>query len=338
MNFAKSTLASAPLVSVVIPVYNVEQYISQALNSVLKQSYQNLEVVVVDDESPDGSIDLIHREFNDPRLRIVRQANTGLAGARNTGIRESKGELIAFLDSDDAWSLDKLQQHVDVMQANPKCGISFSASEFIDEQGRHLGRFQAPLKKHGFEPKDIFCRNPIGNGSAPVIRKDILQMIAYPTGLHKSSAHVPGQYFDESLKQSEDVDCWTRIALITDTQFEFIDKPLTYYRLNNGGLSADVEKQFSTWMFLLRKLETYSPDFAAEYGPVAKAFQYRYLARRCLLQGRAKDALVLMVRAFQTRPVALLTEFRKTIETLGLGLLLVALPQALQLRILNRLI
>lgn len=334
IDYVKST----PLVSVVMPVYNVEQYIEEALASVLAQTYLHLEIIVIDDQSPDQSINLIKQKFNDPRIRVIQQENRGLAGARNTGIRHARGEYIAFLDSDDFWRADKIEQHMRLMRANPNCGVSFCSSLFVDQNSQSLKRFQTPKKKAGYQAKDIFCRNPIGNGSVPVIRKGVLEQIGFTTDNKIDNGTPYIQYFDESLRQSEDVDCWTRIALLTGTQFQYIDKALTNYRLNNEGLSADVDKQFETWSALLIKLEGYAPGFAKQYGPIAKAFQYRYLARRCVFQGQGKLAVRLMWKAFKTSPMALMQESRKTIETSVASLGLAIMPQNLQRKLIERMI
>jgi hypothetical protein len=170
----------------------------------------------------------------------------------------------------------------------------------------------------------------------PVIRLEILQKIGFETR-DKTEDGVPyTQYFDESLRQSEDVDCWTRIAILTETDFYYIDQPLTNYRLNNDGLSANVEKQFETWMHLLNKLEQYAPEFAAQYGAVAKAFQYRYLARRSIFQGQANNAVKFMWLAFKTKPIALLSEFSKTLETTVAGLVLMCLSSENQKKLVER--
>ncbi|MBT8116014.1 MAG: glycosyltransferase family 2 protein, partial [Arenicella sp.] len=300
------------------------------------QTYHNLEVIVVDDQSPDKSIALVEKlvaRTQETRVRIVRQQNRGLAGARNTGIRAATGDFVAFLDSDDFWQEDKIEQHLKLMQAQPECGVSFCSSLFVDEQGQSLERLQAPARKHNFDAGTIFCRNPIGNGSVPVIRRDVLEQVAFK---EKGKDYV--QYFDESLRQSEDVECWTRISIISGTEFAYIDQPLTNYRLNSGGLSADVDKQFETWSRVLLKLRQYAPEFAEHYGPLAKTFQYRYLARRCVFQGQGNYALQLMWRAFKTRPLALFTEFRKTLETLAASLLMSCLPHSWQLKLVEKLV
>jgi len=328
----------SPLVSVVIPVYNVEDYIVEALSSVTAQSYQNLEILIVDDESPDNSISLVQQQFDDPRIKIIRQKNRGLAGARNTGIRHASGTFIAFLDSDDSWTKDKIEKHIQIMLEQPNYGVSFSSSLFIDEQSQSLNKIQAPYKKSDYQAADIFCRNPVGNGSAPVIRKGILEQICFFDDNKQEDGIAYSQYFNESLRQSEDIDCWTRIAILTATDFYYIDEPLTNYRLIHTSLSADVDKQFSTWLIFLNHLETYAPDFAKQYGPKAKAFQYRYLARRSLFQGNAKNTLVFMGLAFKTKPTAMLFEFRKTLETLGAGLVLCLFPSKTQLSIVRKLL
>jgi len=294
-----------PLVSVVIPVYNVEQYIQEALDSVLAQSYQNLEILIIDDGSPDKSISIIKQNYRDPRIRIIRQDNRGLAGARNTGIRNAKGCYVAFLDSDDFWQANKIELHLEVMRKNPNCGVSFCSSSFVNENSQFIGRLQAPSKKCDYQAKDIFCRNPIGNGSVPVIRKSVLEQIAF-NGDEKIE-YV--QYFDEGLRQSEDVDCWTRIAILTGTDFHYIDRPL---------------------------IEGYAPGFAQKYGPSAKAFQYRYLARRSVFQGQAKHALQFMWLAFRTKPLPLIRDFKRTVETTIASLALSFLSTKVQKKLLER--
>ncbi|MFT6047580.1 MAG: glycosyltransferase involved in cell wall biosynthesis [Arenicella sp.] len=311
---------NSPLVSVVIPVYNVEHFIKTCLDSVLAQSYENLEVLVVDDGSPDQSIPIVE-QYNDQRLRIIRQENRGLASARNTGIREARGDFIALLDSDDFWSADKIQKHVAVMLANPKCGLSFSASMFVDENGKSLNRLQEPYNKEDFNSPQIFCRNPIGNGSVPMIARSVFDQIAY-----KSAGVQHLQYFDESLRQSEDIDCWTRITLQTETEFHYIDKPLTFYRLNSGGLSANVDRQFEAWERVLAKVTYLAPEFAKKYGRIAKAYQYRYLARRLILEANTFKACRFIGKALITSPMIIIKEPKRTLTTLVASLGLSLLP------------
>ena len=130
--------SNQPIFSVIIPMYNVAKYLRQCLDSVLAQTFENFEVVCVDDGSPDHSVDIVET-YDDARIRIVRQENMGLAAARNTGINASRGLFLALLDADDYWHPEKLSRHYAHFQANPQLGISYSASAFIDESGAELG-------------------------------------------------------------------------------------------------------------------------------------------------------------------------------------------------------
>ncbi len=265
-------------VSVVMPVYNVEKFVAQAIRSVLAQSHQDFELIIVDDCSPDGSMDICRR-FLDPRIRLLsHRRNRGLAGARNTGVRHARGDLVAFLDSDDLWHPDKLRQHVDHLRDNPQVGLSFSRSEFINEAGVSLGCYQMPRLKD-ISPACLLARNPVGNGSAPVLRREVLDAIAFAADFE---GEPEIRYFDSSLRQSEDIECWLRIALTTQWQIEGIPAPLTCYRLNSGGLSASIFKQLQSWERMLENTRRYAPGFIAAHARLARAYQLRYLARQAI--------------------------------------------------------
>ena len=123
------------MISVVIPLYNKEALIGRTLESVLAQSYRDFEVVVVDDGSRDGSAAVVE-SFDDPRIRLIRQANTGVSAARNRGIAEARGEFIALLDADDIWRENYLQTQFELTQKYPQCDVFATGYEFIDEFGK----------------------------------------------------------------------------------------------------------------------------------------------------------------------------------------------------------
>ena len=326
-----------PRVSVVMPVYNVQAYILAAVDSVLAQTFMNFELIIIDDASPDDSIECIrHRIECDSRIRLISQTNRGLAGARNTGIRLARGEFVAFLDSDDLWHPDKLRRHVEFMQLNPNVGVSFSTSQFINEGGRVLSKIQRPVVKSSYSARDVFCRNPIGNGSAPVIRRGVLQQLAFQGRDKFGQEQDYWQFFNESLSQSEDIDCWTRIALITATDFSLIDEPLTFYRLNNAGLSADVVSQYETWLQFIDALALLAPEFVKRHASAAKAFQCRYIARRCIAQARGRQAFRWFCRALMHNPVALSSEIKRTSVTAIASIVMACLPKAGQRKLVER--
>jgi len=169
MSLSSTNLQTAPRVSVVMPVYNVEAYVAEAIQSVLAQTFTDFELIIVDDGGTDASL-AICRSFSDPRITIVSQRNRGLAGARNTGIAAARGEFVALLDSDDRWLPEKLMLHVIHLDNASAIGVSYAPSRFIDTAGKPLRIVQRP-KLHGVSAQDIFCRTPVGNGSAPVLRR-----------------------------------------------------------------------------------------------------------------------------------------------------------------------
>jgi glycosyltransferase involved in cell wall biosynthesis len=309
-------------VSVIIPVYNVEQYVAQTLESVLAQTYTNLEIIIVDDESPDRSIDVCRR-YTDPRIQIVQQKNRGLAGARNTGIRHATGDYIALLDSDDLWLPDKLQKQVAHLEASPQLGISFCRSAFIDDSGQPLGTYQMPRLKDITAPY-LMCRNPIGNGSAPLIRREVFDAIASTDDRYGTPETF---YFDDNFRQSEDIECWIRIVIQTGWKIEGLSEAMTLYRVNAGGLSANILKQLESWEQVIAKTRTYAPEIVGQWEHRARAYQLRYLARRAV---RLKDgvmAVKLTHRALRTNWQILWEEPQRTLITIAAAYLLFLLPK-----------
>ncbi len=311
-----------PKVSVVMPVYGVERFVGAAIESVLAQTFTEFELIVVDDLSPDNSINIC-RAFDDSRLRIVQHSeNRGLAGARNTGIREATGDYIALLDSDDLWAPDKLSLHVKHLDNNPDVGISFSRSAFIDEHGTPLNAYQMP-SLDPVDPGYYLCRNPIGNGSAPVVRRAVFDEIAFEDNLY---GDIEKFYFDDQFRQSEDIECWIRIAVTTDWKIAGLSEPLTLYRLNGGGLSANIPKQLATWEAVVEKTRGYAPELIQQWGGLARAFQLRYLARQAIRLKDGKMAVSMCHQSIACKPQILIREPARTLVTLGAAYLLFVLP------------
>jgi glycosyltransferase involved in cell wall biosynthesis len=303
------------LVSVVIPVYKVERYIAATIPSVLEQTYTNFELLIVNDGSPDRSVEIC-QQFTDNRIKIIHQENSGVCAARNTGIRNAKGEYVAFLDGDDLWLPEKLEKHVEHLENSPLVGMSFSRSAFIDEMGKPLGIYQMPKLKD-ITPALIICRNPIGNGSTPVIRKEALAAIKFQENC----------YFDEQLRHFEDVECWLRIALQTDWLIEGIPQPLTLYRVNSQGASTNFTKQIEDLEKVLEKTRSYAPDLIAQYGHAVKAYELRKLARWAVRLQAASTAVEMAHRALFNHWRILIEEPRRTLITLAAAYSLLLIPR-----------
>lgn len=315
-------------VSVIIPVYKVEKYVAATVQSVLNQTYQNFEILIIDDGSPDRSVEIC-QQFGDPRIKIVSQQNRGLPGARNTGIRNAQGEYLALLDADDIWLPEKLEKHVAHLESSPKVGISFSRSAFIDESGNYLGIYQMP-QLIGITPPLILCRNPISNGSAAVFRKEVFEAIKFQDNLYGS---LEDFYFDERLRKSKsdatDVECWLRIAITSNWQIEGIAEALTLYRVNSGGLSANFFDQVESLENVIEKTRSYAPQAIAAWENLARAYYLRYAARRAVTLRDAAMAVKLVHRALATNWRILLTEPRRTLVTLAAAYSLRLFPQSL---------
>ena len=308
-----------PTLSVIMPVYNVEQYVADAICSVLDQTYRDFELLIIDDGGSDASLEIC-RLFQDPRIKIVSQENCGLAGARNTGIRNAGGKYIAFIDSDDLWVPQKLSIHVAHLEARARVGVSYAASELIDEKNVPIGVIQSPKLDDVCAP-DVFLRNPVGNGSAPVIRRKALDAITFQDADGKLC------WFDESFRQSEDIECWMRIALQTKWEFAGVEGVLTRYRINEGGLSANIMRQFESWKRMCAKVEAIDPAFYEKWGGLSEAFQLRYLARRAARMRHGRTALWLSLRAVSCDLTMTLREPKKTLTTLAAAIALCAMPR-----------
>lgn len=305
-----------PKASIVVPAYNASATLSETLHSLCAQTFGDYEIIVLDDGSTDDTAELA-ANFGDPRIRVVSQANRGLAGARNGGIAAARGVFIGFCDADDLWRPTKLADHVRHLEDNPQVGLSFSGSELIDVKSRPLGLAQN-ARLIGVTAAHVFKRNPVGNGSAPVFRRAALDSIAYRPD-HETARDW---WFDETFRQSEDIECWLRLALTTDWGIEGIPGLLTRYRVVSSGLSAATDKQFAAWERLVAKLTPLAPAFFAEHAPAARAYQLRYLARRAVSSGNGAEARRRMRAAMACSRRPLIEEPAKTLTTLAAATLL----------------
>jgi len=285
------TKTSPPKASIVVPAFNVASTLAETLRSLQAQSLQDIEILIIDDGSTDETAFIAKPFLSDPRIRYIRQANRGLAGARNRGIEEATAEIIGFCDADDLWHPDKARRHVAHFKSNPNLGLSYAGSALIDEASKPLGLNQSPRLK-GITAQHVLKRNPIGNGSAAMLRRAALMDIAsHPIGVHHT------YYFDETFRQSEDIECWLRLALLTDWDIEGIPGLLTSYRVALGGLSANTDRQLASWENVITKLRPIQPAFFAKHEGAARAYQLRYLARRAISGGDGAQAAAYLRQA-----------------------------------------
>lgn len=245
-------MSASSLVSIIIPVYNRTQYLPEAIESVLSQTYKNYEIIVVDDGST-VDLKLVLEPYKD-RIKYIRQDNKGLAGARNIGIRNSLGRYIAFLDDDDLFMPRKLEIQADILDKNP--GVGFVFSDCYEFSGREKENVSLNLAvARDADPKDfteLFFLVP--NVRVPVVmsRKDCFM----DTG-----------FFDESLAQHEDGDMFLRIALRWEVRFS--DYPSASVRTHASNMSKDRAGMYAALIKSANNMLQQYPEFKTKIGKEA---------------------------------------------------------------------
>jgi len=209
------------LVSVVIPNFNCSAFLPAALESVFAQTYPDVEILVVDDGSTDDSLRVLERYAG--RVRVLRQSNEGVSAARNHGILESRGELVAFLDADDLWDREKLAKQVPLF-ANPDVGLVYCAVEYIDETGaslgtNHTGRRGRVLRSFALLEGTIV----LAGGSTAVVRRACFDRAGG---------------FDLEMSTAADWDMWRRVAC--HYEIDAVREPLMKYRLRPSSMHRNV--------------------------------------------------------------------------------------------------
>ena len=246
MAIGKHETDEFPLISVVMPSYNSEQYIEEAIQSVLDQTYRNFELIVIDDGSQDNTTDLVGRYGN--RVSLSIQPNMGPGAARNNGIRQSRGSLICFLDSDDVWVRDKLRKQLLFIKSNPHFGLICSDIATFDETGILEPRFKArhyPIA-NGYVLDQLLFSNWLQT-SAVMVKKECLETYAFD---------------EERGLFGEDWILWMQLA--ARYQIGFMPEPLVKYRVRPASFSRHApDEQFYSLFRGIEKLRQTIPELAS---------------------------------------------------------------------------
>jgi glycosyltransferase involved in cell wall biosynthesis len=269
-----------PTVSVIIPTYNQGQFIDKAIESVLKQSYQDFEIIVINDGSTDNTEEIV-RGFKDKRVKYIKKykKSRGVSVARNVGIKMARGKYIALLDSDDEWLPEKLGKQVKVFKSEfPEVGVVCSWSYNIDEKGNYISKRCLP-KKDGYIYEDLLSTNPI----------------SVPTVLIKKECFNRVGLFDDLLNAQEDWDMWIRIAKYY--RFALIKVPLVKYRLHPNQISKNLEVKIITANRILVK---YANELKKR--PDAHSKHYFYIGNRLCHMGKTKDGQRYLIKAISLYP------------------------------------
>lgn len=245
---------SVPRISVIIPVYNRAALVGRALDSVFAQTCRDYEIIVVDDGSSDGSVELL--ESYGDRLITVRQANAGAAAARNAGIALARGEFIAFLDSDDEWCSDKLRCQVEYFDVHPDVALVYTDMiEVVD------GYVESEAYLHC----GAYSRTGEGDLYEALLHENF---IFTPTVMVRRTIFDGVGMFDTQLAICEDRDLWLRIA----RQFSigFLDQPLTIRHRHGTNLTTNRELYMLSHLALFEKELAYSESHAPQFVPLIR--------------------------------------------------------------------
>ena len=210
-----------PVVSVVIATYNYADYLPQAVDSALGQSFQDLEVIVVNDGSTDNTAEIVAPYRTHPKVQYFEKPNGGQASAKNLGIVKSRGTYIAFLDADDFWEPHKLDQQLDLFRRNPRVGVVYSGFRLVGPGGEPLSTENPPCYR-GRVLRYLYGNNFV-DFSSSVVRRDVMERYGM---------------FDESIAMGIDYDLWLRLSGVTE--FDYMPKPLVAIRVGHRQMSTNL--------------------------------------------------------------------------------------------------
>ena len=278
-------MKDSPLISVVTANYNQGQFLQQAIESVIHQDYENLELIVVDDGSTDEATGPVLEKFSShPQITIIKQANAGQTVAKNVGLKAAKGDFIGFCDSDNAWIPGKLKSQLEAFRQNPDVGVVYGDIILIDDQGTDLPT----------APKQRFSGNITGK-----LLSD--NFVTFNTTLIPHSIIKEVKGFDESLSMGIDYDLWLRISVKYD--FLHLNEDLVRYRIWGGQMSHRTGERLDNFFRLMEKFLKNNPGCVTK-ADEARAYTHTYVTRGQwhASSGRPSDAWADYRLAFSHRP------------------------------------
>ena len=262
-----------PKISVIIPAYNAQNTILETINSVLQQTFSDLELIVINDGSTDRTLELLET-VQDTRFKVYSYANGGLPTARNRGIDCAKGEFISFIDADDLWTPDKLELQLKALQQNPRAGVAYSWTICMGNNGNsfHHGvaeSFQGNVYSY------LLVTNFIASGSNVLIRRETIESVGY---------------FDKSLKSCEDWDYWLRLAPKWD--FVVVEKAQIIYRLSSGAMSSKLDVMEKYQILVLERAFESAPFELQYLRNQGFSNIYLFMTRLCLTRNNNEKNVV----------------------------------------------
>jgi glycosyltransferase involved in cell wall biosynthesis len=288
MNTSQNNL-NQPLVSVIIPAYNAEKFIAKTLESVLFQTYQNIEVLVVDDGSTDTTAEIV-KSFvqKDSRVSLLLQSNAGVAAARNLAIEKSKGEYIAPIDADDIWYPQNLEKQVKCLTSSePSVGVVYSWSVDINEKGLLVtgGFYNSTIEGEVYTA--LVYKYFIGNASASLIRRVCF-------------AKVGGYSCKLKLENAQGCEDWELSLRIAEHyQFKVVPEYLVGYRQIASSMSSNYAAMAKSYSLIMADVRQQHPEIPSSIYRWSSSNFYIYLAVKSNRSGNHRSTLSWLYRALK---------------------------------------
>ncbi len=278
-----------PKVDIIIPAYNAARYVALAIESVIAQTFDDWQIVLVDDGSKDNTAETVapYIQSLGPKLRYLRQENRGVSAARNCAIQNSSSEFIAFLDADDIWLPDRLEQSLHRFENRPSLGLTYGLISWIDAEGHITGTYAGNSPKHaeGLIAPHIYTRMV----ELPCVTVTLRRKCLDDVGL-----------FDETMHATEDRDLWLRIA--QRYEIGFIPKVIALYRVSPGSATTDPTRMLNSQLHYIRK-HYGSPGCGLRARQAALARVYKQRAEALKLCNRSREALLSSLRSVLLYPL-----------------------------------
>jgi len=215
-----------PIISVVMPVYNAEQYLDQAIESILNQTFDDFEFIIINDGSLDSSLAIIRKyERQDKRIFLIDKDNGGIVDALNDGLRIAKGKFIARMDSDDIAYPNRFEKQIKVFGDNPEIDLVYTDTKLIDKNG------------------DIICDSWRPNLEKTLLNLEIHTFVPHPTVMFKKDTVLNLGGYTMIRPHAEDLDLWLRMKN-NGCKFFYLNKNLLYYRLNPNSVRANAHDNY----------------------------------------------------------------------------------------------
>jgi GT2 family glycosyltransferase len=288
-----------PIISVVIPTYNAERTILNTVESVQKQTFSDIEILLINDGSTDQTLDLI-QHISDQRLKIFSYENAGLPVTRNRGVSHAAGEFISFIDADDLWTPDKLELQLLALQQHPEAGVAYSwTSYFIDGQETSIFPYDS-ISLNGNVYSKILVNNFVASGSNILVRRKVVESLGG---------------FEPTLRACEDWDFYIRLAAKWD--FVVVPKHQILYRQSSNAMTSQVDIMEKEALRVVERAYSAAPPEYHSLKRQSLAWVYAYCTQQYLKctndMGGVKQAAQKLWQAIQLRPQILLEDYGQSL-------------------------